>query len=74
MVSDVDADIGVQVPRLDVDPFDVRHLREPYALQQQLRDAGPVVWLERMARTASPATPTSQTSCRTPRTSARRLA
>ena len=40
-------DIGVDVPRLDVDPFDVRHLREPYALQTLLRDAGPVVWLER---------------------------
>ena len=40
-------DIGVDVPRLDVDPFDVRHLREPYALQKLLRDAGPVVWLER---------------------------
>jgi hypothetical protein len=40
-------DIGTDVPRLDVDPFEVRHLREPYSLQRQLRDAGPVVWLAR---------------------------
>ncbi len=40
-------DRNPQVPRLDVDPFDVCHLRQPYALQEQLRDAGPVFWLER---------------------------
>ena len=49
MVSDADAKIDLRVPRLGVDPFDVGHLREPYELQQQLRDAGPVVWLERYA-------------------------
>jgi cytochrome P450 len=38
---------GADIPRLDVDPFADQHLREPYALQEQLRDAGPVVWLQR---------------------------
>jgi cytochrome P450 len=38
---------GAEVPRLEVDPFAEAHLREPYTLQQQLRDAGPVVWLSR---------------------------
>jgi cytochrome P450 len=40
-------DIDPQVPRLDVDPFEVRRLREPYELQKQLRDVGPVFWLEK---------------------------
>jgi cytochrome P450 len=38
---------GAGIPRLDVDPFDVDNLREPYALQQLLRDSGAVIWLER---------------------------
>lgn len=36
-----------RVPRLDLDPFDESVLRNPYALQRELRDAGPVVWLTR---------------------------
>jgi 4-methoxybenzoate monooxygenase (O-demethylating) len=35
------------IPQLDIDPFDAAALREPYALQERLRDAGCVVWLER---------------------------
>jgi cytochrome P450 len=35
------------VTQLDVDPFAEELLREPYELQQQLREAGPVVWLRR---------------------------
>jgi len=44
-VSTVPEDARVE--RLAVDPFAEAVLREPYELQQQLRDAGPVVWLER---------------------------
>jgi len=40
-------DPGSGVPRLDLDPFDERQLRDPYALHTALRDAGPVVWLNR---------------------------
>jgi cytochrome P450 len=35
------------IPHINLDPFDVAHLREPYALHQALRDAGPVVWIEK---------------------------
>jgi 4-methoxybenzoate monooxygenase (O-demethylating) len=35
------------VPCLDADPYDEEVLRHPYALQRELRDAGPVVWLTR---------------------------
>jgi 4-methoxybenzoate monooxygenase (O-demethylating) len=37
----------VQIPSLSADPFGEDELRAPYHLQQLLRDAGPVVWLER---------------------------
>lgn len=40
-------ELDPRVPRLDVDPYDEAVLREPYAMQQLLRDAGPVVWLTR---------------------------
>ena len=33
-------------PSLDVDPFDEGFLADPYAYHSQIRDAGPVVWLE----------------------------
>jgi cytochrome P450 len=33
-------------PRLDIDPFDEAFLADPYAHHAQLRDAGPLVWLE----------------------------
>jgi cytochrome P450 len=34
------------IPALAVDPFDEAFLADPYAHHAQLRDAGPVVWLE----------------------------
>jgi 4-methoxybenzoate monooxygenase (O-demethylating) len=36
-----------RVPQLDLDPFDEAVLRDPYAGQRAMRDAGPVVWLTR---------------------------
>ena len=35
-----------EIPTLEIDPFDERFLADPYAHHDQLRDAGPVVWLE----------------------------
>jgi cytochrome P450 len=45
--ADVEQLTTPAIARLDVDPFAEEVLREPYSLQQQLRDAGAVVWLER---------------------------
>lgn len=36
-----------EVPVLDIDPFDEEFLRFPDPIHEQLRDAGPVVYLER---------------------------
>ena len=36
------------VPALAIDPFDRAFLADPYAHHDALRDAGPVVWLERL--------------------------
>jgi cytochrome P450 len=49
MGDDMTDAVDSRIPRLDVDPFDERNLRDPYTLQQRLRDAGPVFWLERYA-------------------------
>jgi cytochrome P450 len=38
--------IQVTIPSLAIDPFDEGFLGDPYAHHDQLRDAGPVVWLE----------------------------
>lgn len=35
------------VPSLDLDPFSAEHLINPYPGHAQMREAGPVVWLER---------------------------
>ncbi len=35
------------VPVLDVDPYSEEFLLEPYAFHEQLREAGPVVWIPR---------------------------
>lgn len=35
-----------EIPTLNIDPFDEQFLEDPYAHHDQLRDAGPVVWLE----------------------------
>lgn len=35
------------VPRLDLDPFSAEFLRDPYRAHAQMRDAGPVVYLDR---------------------------
>jgi cytochrome P450 len=32
---------------MDIDPFSIEFLSDPYPQHEQLRDAGPVVWLER---------------------------
>jgi cytochrome P450 len=34
-------------PVLDLDPFSIEFLSDPYPFHEQLREAGPVVWLER---------------------------
>jgi 4-methoxybenzoate monooxygenase (O-demethylating) len=34
------------IPRLQLDPFSIEFLLDPYQHHEQLRDAGPVVWLE----------------------------
>jgi len=36
-----------QIPRLDIDPFSEEFLTNPYPFHVELRDAGPVVWLEK---------------------------
>ena len=41
------ADAPADVPSLDLDPFGDDFLRDPYAGHAAMRDAGPVVWLER---------------------------
>ncbi|WP_301116342.1 cytochrome P450 [Pusillimonas sp. (ex Stolz et al. 2005)] len=35
------------IPRLDIDPFSEEFLTDPYPYHVELRDAGPVVWLEK---------------------------
>ncbi len=35
------------VPRLDLDPFSDEFLSDPYPYHERIREAGPVVWLER---------------------------
>lgn len=37
---------GPDVPCLTIDPFDEAFLEDPYAYHDELREAGPVVWLE----------------------------
>jgi cytochrome P450 len=39
----------IEVPHLDVDPFSEAFLSDPYRYHARLRDAGPVVWLEKYA-------------------------
>ena len=34
-------------PSLDIDPFSDEFLSDPYPFHEALREAGPVVWLER---------------------------
>jgi len=36
-----------EAPRVDFDPFDLESLRDPHAAQAQLRDLGPVLWIEK---------------------------
>lgn len=36
----------INVPRLDIDPFSDECLTNPYPFHEQMREAGPVVWLE----------------------------
>jgi cytochrome P450 len=35
------------VPHLDVDPFDMNFFTDPYSTHERLREAGPVVYLDK---------------------------
>ena len=35
------------VPHLDVDPFDMSFFADPYPAHERLREAGPVVYLDK---------------------------
>src|ERR1700722_2708784 len=37
------------LPTVDVDPFGLEFLADPYSTHERLREAGPVVWLPRYA-------------------------
>lgn len=37
----------INVPRLDIDPFSDECLTNPYPFHERMREAGPVVWLEK---------------------------
>ncbi|MCB5363654.1 cytochrome P450 [Pusillimonas sp. CC-YST705] len=37
----------INVPRLDLDPFSDEFLTDPYPFHEQMREAGPVVWLNK---------------------------
>lgn len=39
--------LASEAPALDVDPFTHEYIIDPYPFHRQMRDAGPVVWLER---------------------------
>ncbi len=41
------ADRPMGVPVITADPFSLEHLTEPHALHEQMREAGPVVFLDR---------------------------
>jgi len=41
------------VPSLDVDPFSIAFLSDPYPAQEQMREAGPLVWLSKYRMLAS---------------------
>ncbi|MEI9852383.1 MAG: hypothetical protein WDN24_17720 [Sphingomonas sp.] len=40
--------VAEAVPSLDIDPFDEEFLADPYRHHEALREAGPVVWLEKL--------------------------
>jgi len=35
------------IPCFEIDPFSTAYFDDPYPVQEQLREAGPVVWLSR---------------------------
>ena len=35
------------IPELDIDPYDEKSLLDPYPMHEQIRESGPVVWLEK---------------------------
>ena len=37
----------VPVPHLDVDPFSIEFFEDPHRIHEELREAGPAVWLSR---------------------------
>ncbi len=46
-MSAADHDARTEIPHLDVDPFSEGFLSHPYRYHERLRDAGPVVWLDK---------------------------
>jgi 4-methoxybenzoate monooxygenase (O-demethylating) len=48
-VSTLDETARIEAPHLDIDPFSEAFLSFPYKYHARLRDAGPVVWLEKYA-------------------------
>jgi cytochrome P450 len=57
-----------QVPRSDVDLFSEPALRDPFPLYRQLRDAGPLVWLDRLGMYAATQFDVVRACLRDPRT------
>ncbi|MBR1175287.1 cytochrome P450 [Bradyrhizobium sp. KB893862 SZCCT0404] len=45
--AELSSEQGVKCPVSRVDPFEREFLTDPYPFHEELRDAGPVVWLER---------------------------
>jgi cytochrome P450 len=41
------ATMTIDLPRMELDPFAEENLKYPYAMQRALRDAGPVVWIDK---------------------------
>ena len=56
--------MSTAIPRLDVDPFAIDTLISPYAVHQALRDAGPIVWLERYRNAANMVFRSDDANCR----------
>ncbi|BAT61529.1 cytochrome P450 107B1 [Variibacter gotjawalensis] len=38
--------VDPSVPRVEIDPFSIAYFADPHPAQEQLREAGPVIWIE----------------------------
>jgi hypothetical protein len=47
---------GSRAPASDADPFSIEFFEDPHRIHDELREAGPVVWLSRYGSTRSRAT------------------